>query len=91
MTTIVEWHRVAGAHLARDLKNAQEELGSVDGDVLLDFSDVARIDPSGLHAVEGFLDAADQKAVRVALRGVNVAVYKVLKLARLASRCSFVN
>ena len=31
------------------------------------------------------------KAVKVVLRGVNVDVYKVLKLVKLASRFSFVN
>ena len=91
MTTIVEWHKVAGTHLAQELKNAQEKLGSTDSEALLDFSDVVRIDPSGLHAIESLFDAADRNGVKVALRGVNVAVYKVLKLAQLASRCSFVS
>ena len=91
MTTIVEWHKVAGAHLAQDLKNAQDKLGSADGEVLLDFSDVQRIDPAGLLAVEDFASVADQKSVRVVMCGVNVSVYKVLKLARLTPRFSFVN
>jgi len=34
---------------------------------------------------------ADDKGVKVELRGVNVAVYRVLKLVKLASRFSFVN
>ena len=32
---------------------------------------------------------ADDKAVKVVLRGVNVDIYKVLKLMKLASRFSF--
>ena len=32
---------------------------------------------------------ADEKGVKVVLRGVNVDVYKVLKLVKLASRFSF--
>jgi hypothetical protein len=34
---------------------------------------------------------ADEKAVKVALRGVNVDVYKVLKLVKLTRRFSFVS
>jgi hypothetical protein len=33
--------------------------------------------------------AADEKAVKVALRGVHVDVYKVLKLVKLTPRFSF--
>jgi len=59
--------------------------------VVLDFSSVRRVDPSAVRAMEGFADTADDKAVKVALRGVNVDVYKVLKLVKLASRFSFVS
>ena len=41
--------------------------------------------------MEEFAGIADEKGVKVALRGVNVHVYKVLKLVKLASRFSFVN
>ena len=34
---------------------------------------------------------ADDKGVKVVLRGVNVGVYKVLKLVKLTSRFSFVS
>ena len=34
---------------------------------------------------------ADAKTVKVVLRGVNVDVYKVLKLVKLTPRFSFVN
>jgi hypothetical protein len=41
--------------------------------------------------MEEFARIADDKAVRIVLRGVNVDVYKVLKLVKLAHRFSFVN
>ncbi|HWS97874.1 MAG TPA: STAS domain-containing protein [Candidatus Methylomirabilis sp.] len=91
MTTIVDWHKVDGDRVAQDLAEAREKLIRAEGEVLLDFSGVRRIDPSGLHAVEDFAVAADAKSVKVVLRGVNVDVYKVLKLARLTGRLAFVS
>jgi len=91
MTTIVDWHRVGGENTGQSLREAREELNGAEGEVLLDFSAVQRIDPAGLYAVEDFANAADQKSVKVVLRGVNVGVYKVLKLARLTARFRFVN
>ena len=59
--------------------------------MFLDLSAVRRLDTAGLRALEDFAGAADGKTVKVTLRGVNVDVYKVLKLARLSSRFSIVN
>ena len=72
----------------------QEVGGNLDraqGEAILDFSSVRRIDSSALQAMEEFARIADDKAVKVVLRGVNVDVYKVLKLVKLAHRFSFVN
>jgi len=52
---------------------------------------VRRIDPSTLLALQAFAGTADKKAVKVVLRGVNIDVYKVLKLMKLTPRFSFVN
>jgi len=57
--------------------------------VVLDFSSVRRVDEGALQAIEGLARVAAQKAVRVVLCGVDVHVYKVLKLARLTWRFSF--
>lgn len=91
MTTIDVWVEVDGNAVAQALREAGEQLDSAGGDVFLDFSAVRRLDPGGLRALEDFAVAADGKTVKVTLRGVNVDVYKVLKLARLASRFSMVN
>jgi len=57
----------------------------------LDFSDVARVDIHGLAAIEELAAKTGKKSLRVTLRAVNVAIYKVLKLSRLSSRFSFSN
>jgi anti-anti-sigma regulatory factor len=76
--------------LAPALQEAGEKLESADGEVVLDFSSVRRIDANALQAMEEFAHKADEKAVKVVVRSVNVDVYKVLKLVKLASRFSFV-
>ena len=71
------------------LREAGEKLDGTEGEVGLDFSSVCRIDPTALRAMEEFVGVANDKGVNVVLCGVSVGVYKVLKLARLASRFSF--
>ena len=71
------------------LQEAGEKLENTKGDALLDFSSVCRIDSSALRAMEEFVGVANDKGVQVVLSGVSVGVYKVLKLAKLASRFSF--
>jgi anti-anti-sigma regulatory factor len=89
MTMIADWLEVDGNHVSEwfqqtKLENSKEE-------VWLDFSAVRRIDPRGLNAMEDFASATHEKSIKVVLRGVNVDVYKVLKLAKLTARFSFVN
>ena len=69
-----------------------QALAKLDGasrEVALDLSSVSRIDPSAIGALEKLAGAADEKAVKVAMRGVHVDVYKVLKLVKLTPRFSF--
>jgi anti-anti-sigma regulatory factor len=89
MTTFSVWPKVDGETIVQALQEAREKLDSAEGDVLLDFSSVRRIDPSALTAMEELAGIADDKAVKVVLRGVNVDIYKVLKLVKLTSRFSF--
>lgn len=77
---------VAGA-----MDRAAGGLDSAGGELVLDFSSVRRIDTGGLRAMENLVRTAEEKAIRVSLRGVNVGIYKVLKLMKLAQRLSFVN
>jgi len=77
--------------LVQSLREAGNKLDGTEGEAVLDFSSVRRIDPSALLAIEAFAGIADKKGVKVVLRGVNIDVYKVLKLMKLTSRFSFVN
>ena len=91
MAMIAVWLKIDEEHVVQALQEAGEKLDSVEGEVALDFSSVRRIDASALRAMEEFAVVADDKGVKVVLRGVNVGVYKVLKLVKLTSRFSFVN
>ncbi len=73
------------------LQQARQRLAGADGEVTLDFSAVRRIDSRALAELETLADAAQNRSIRLALRGVNVDVYKVLKLVKLAPRFTFVN
>ncbi len=73
------------------LQEATSGLDGVQGEVVLDFSSVRRIDSGALLALEEFVQVADEKALKIVLRGVNVHMYKVLKLVKLTPRFSFVD
>ncbi len=73
------------------LREAGEKLDGTEGEVVLDFSSVRRIDSNALPAIEELARIADERSVKVVLRGVNIDVYKVLKLVKLSRRFSFVN
>jgi len=73
------------------LEKAAENLAGDQHEIALDFSSVRRIDSAGLRALEEFAQKADDKKAKVVLRGVNVDLYKCLKLVRLTRRFSFVN
>ena len=90
MTRNAEWLEIEGERVVQTLQTARETLDGAQGDVVLDFSSVRRINPSGLRAMEKLAGIADDKVVKVVLRGVNVDIYKVLKLVKLTSRFSFV-
>jgi len=89
MTMIGSLLEIDGEHLVQTLQDACEKLNSAEGEVVLDFSSVRRIDPSALRAMERLAGTADDKAIKVVLRGVNVEVYKVLMLVKLTPRFSF--
>ena len=73
------------------LQEAASALDGAQGEAILDFSSVHRIDAGAVRALEDFARVADEKALRIVLRGVSVDVYKVLKLVKLTERFCFVN
>jgi anti-anti-sigma regulatory factor len=85
------WLKVDGARTAQALQEALETLDTAEGEVVLDFSSVERVDPSVLQAMERLAGKADGKSVKLVLGGVNVSVYKTLKLMKLAPRFSFLS
>jgi anti-anti-sigma regulatory factor len=91
MTTAAEVFKIDAEHISESLKDAGAKLAGSSGEAVLDFSLVRRIDPRCIRALEELAGLAEAKAVRVALRGVNVEIYKVLKLVKLTSRFSFMN
>jgi anti-anti-sigma regulatory factor len=64
--------------------------GLADGkELVLDLSAVSRVTTDSIKALENLAAAAEAKPVKIVLRGVNVGVYKALKVGRLAPRFSF--
>jgi anti-anti-sigma regulatory factor len=80
---------IDGACLAENLREAAEKVDGAEREVVIDFSSVCRIDAGDLQAMETLAGAAESKAVKVVLCGVNSGIYKTLKLAKLAPRFSF--
>jgi len=71
------------------LQEALVKLDGAQGELVLDFSSVRRLDARALKVMEQLAILAAGKSVKVVLRGVNAEVYKVLKLVKLAPRFSF--
>ena len=89
MAMIPGWLNIDERCVVPALRDAVEKLDGTDGEAVLNFSSVCRLDPVALRAMEEFVGVADEKGVKVVLCGVSVGVYKVLKLTKLASRFSF--
>lgn len=91
MTITATLLKIDAEHLADGLQEARAKLDGVGGEMVLDFSSARRVDSKAIHALEELADLADAKAIRIVLRGVNVEIYKVLKLVNLAPRFCFMN
>jgi anti-anti-sigma regulatory factor len=91
MAMISVWLNIDEKGVAPALQGVEEKLDGAEGEVIVDFAAVRRIDLSALRAIEGLAGIADKKAIKVVLRGVNIDIYKVLKLVKLAPRFSFVS
>lgn len=86
MTTDAMWIQVDPEHTQAFRDEAIERLTRADGEVVLDFTSVKRIDTNGVRVLEELAGMADEKSVKLVLRAVNMDVYRVLKLLRLAQR-----
>lgn len=91
MATIADWIKVDGAHVTETLREAVNKLSATESELVLDFSGVERVDAKAVMALEELAAKAKERSVRVVLRGVNVGIYKVLKLSRLDGQFGFLN
>jgi len=91
MMTVAEWQKVDGEHAAESLRAIAEKLRPGDGELVLDFSAVSKLDAAALLTLDQLVTKAAEPSVKTVLRAVNIDVYKVLKLAKLAERVSFLN
>lgn len=91
MTITDVWLEIDEKRVIQALQEACEKLDGANDEVILNFASVPRIDASALKAMEALAGVAEGKGIKVVLRGVNVNIYKVLKLARLSSRFAFAN
>jgi anti-anti-sigma regulatory factor len=89
MSTIAELFKIDGDRVAECILEAHMQLDTAREQTVLDFSSVVRITPQDLRAMEELIDRAENQSVKVVLCGVNVNIYKVLKLVKLAPRFSF--
>ena len=83
------WVQVNGKGMVQAFEEARAKLAAEDVEVVVDFSSVNRIDSGALRALEDVADAGDGKRTKVVLRGVDIDIYKVLKLMKLAPRFAF--
>jgi anti-anti-sigma regulatory factor len=91
MTTNGEWIHIDPAAIADGVRQSIERLNSAQGEMLLDFSSVGRIDSQAASAIEQLAALAGERSDKVVLSGVNGDIYKVLKLLKLTERFWFVN
>ena len=91
MTTNGTWLKIDEKRAMLDLQAAVNSLDRADSELVIDCSGVRRLDPREVEALEDLANQAEGRQVRVVLHGVNVDVYKVLRLVKLAPRFSFTN
>ena len=89
MTSNPVWVRVDPECVVQSLERDVAERLKAGGEIILDLSAVQRIDANVAEAMESLADLGDAASVKIALSGVNVDIYKVLKLLKLAHRFSF--
>ena len=89
MSPIAMFLKIDGEHVVEGLRQAQSMLDGASSEAVLDFASVLRVQPKDLAAMEELVKVAEERGVKIELRGVNVGIYKALKLAELASRFGF--
>ncbi len=76
-------------NLEQVLQDALDRLDGAESNLVLNFTGVERVETGTVRALEALAGRAEEKKIRVVLDAVNVEVYRVLKLVKLAPRFSF--
>lgn len=71
------------------IRGALERVEIAEHDLVLAFSCVRRIDPAALRQMEQLAAKGRERSVKVVLQGVNIEVYKVLKLMAMTRQFTF--
>ena len=82
---------IEATSMIRGLEDAAKNLDGSGVETVLEFSAVSRLDASSLQALQEFASLANEKRSKVIIRGLNVEVYKALKLAKLTRVFSFLD
>jgi anti-anti-sigma regulatory factor len=91
MTTNGTWLKVDEKCAMQDLPAAVDSPDRTGSELVIDCSDVRRLDARAVEALAELANKADGRQAKVVLHGVNVEVYKVLRLLKLTARLSFTN
>ena len=89
MATIAVLLKADEGKLMDVLQGARQRLDTPGGELILDFSSVGRLDVAALRAVQEFATVAQEKAIKPALHGLSVELYKVMKLVKLTAAFIF--
>ena len=90
MATLPVFLEIDAERVRDSLQGALEFVEGAEGEAVLDFSAVHRIDAKQVATLQELADMTEVTGVKLGICGVNVKIYKVLKLARLATRFGFV-
>lgn len=75
-------------NLVSELRSLAKNLERDPADITLDLSSLRRVNSQDVLAIEELVRVAEEKEVKVTLRGVNVPIYRALKLVKLTNRFS---
>jgi anti-anti-sigma regulatory factor len=71
------------------VRSALERLDTAENELILDFSGVRRVDPAAVRSLAELAAKAQAHSVRIVIEGVNIEIYKVLRLLAMAAQFSF--
>jgi anti-anti-sigma regulatory factor len=87
--TTVALQNVDEESVVKTVREAKQALNGTGSNTVLDFSLVCVVRARTLGAMEELAQTADEKDIKIVLRGVRPGVYKALKLARLTRKFGF--